>query len=180
LNVIVSGLSSPEVLTTAGFLNFSRSIGFSSECLGVHLGSLQSANLGDGHGSVNQSFELRDDFGSSSFGTCLESLVGGNHFRGFPQNGPSANSGAMFLAVSKEENVLQGHTISPNGYNLGRDSLVAAAVGSTSFNGVTYKTTSEQITGLLPAGSQGINHGIAQDGVVVLLTVAVDYSSFQR
>lgn len=27
LNVIISGLSSPEVLTDAGFLNFSRAIG---------------------------------------------------------------------------------------------------------------------------------------------------------
>jgi hypothetical protein len=40
-----------------------------------------------------------------------------------------------------------------------RDALVSAAVGTTSFNGVTYSTTSEMISGLLPAGSTGVNHG---------------------
>lgn len=53
----------------------------STECFGIHLGAPQSANLGDGNGFVNQTVELRQDFGSSSVGTCLESLVGGNHFR---------------------------------------------------------------------------------------------------
>jgi hypothetical protein len=38
----------------------------------------------------------------------------------FRQNGPKANSGALFLAVSVEQDVSQSHTISPNGYNLGR------------------------------------------------------------
>ncbi|KAI5114719.1 hypothetical protein M0805_006933, partial [Coniferiporia weirii] len=63
LNVIISGLSSPDVLTDDGFLNFARSIGFSTECLGIHLGGPQSANLGDGNGAVNQTIELRMDFG---------------------------------------------------------------------------------------------------------------------
>jgi hypothetical protein len=53
----------------------------SEECLGIHLGDPQSANLGDGNGPVNQTIELRQDFGDPDLGTCLESLIGGNHFR---------------------------------------------------------------------------------------------------
>ena len=53
----------------------------STECFGIHLGDPQSANLGDGNGAVNQTIELRADFGNSGIGTCGESLAGGNHFR---------------------------------------------------------------------------------------------------
>lgn len=39
------------------------------------------------------------------------------------------------------------------------DSLVSAATaGQTTFDGVTYSTTAENITGLLDAGSVGVNH----------------------
>ncbi|KAJ7452045.1 hypothetical protein B0H11DRAFT_2176680 [Mycena galericulata] len=173
LNVIVSGLSSPEVLTDAGILHYAQAIGFSFECLGFHLGNPQSANLGDGNGWVNQTMELRADFADYEVGTCLESLVGGNHFRVFRQNGTDANSGAIFLAVSQEEDVFDGHTIIPDGYNVGRDLLVAAAVGMTSHEDISYYTVAENLTGLLPAGSTGVNHGIATDGVTVLLTVTI-------
>ncbi|KAJ7124882.1 hypothetical protein C8R44DRAFT_840156 [Mycena epipterygia] len=173
LNVIISGLSSPAVLTDDGFLNFARAIGFSTECLGIHLGGPQSANLGDGNGYVNQTVELRQDYGDPNLGTCLESLIGGNHLRVFRQNGPQADSGALFLAVSKEENVAEGHTIVPNGYNIGRDLLAANATGSTSFGGVSYSTTVETLTGLLAAGATDVNHGIATDGITKLLTVTI-------
>nr|GAT49656.1 predicted protein [Mycena chlorophos] len=173
LNVIISALSSPAVLTDAGLLNFAQAIGFSFECLHQHLGAPQSANLGDGNGWVNQTVELRWDFGSSEIGTCLESLVGGNHFRVFRQNGTQANSGALFLAVSQEEDVEEGHTIIQNGYNVGRDSMVAAATGNTKHNGVSYHTTAQNITGLLAPGSEGVNHGVAQDGITTLLTVTI-------
>lgn len=53
----------------------------STECFGIHLGDPQSANLGDGNGWVNQTVELRSDYGDAGVGTCLESLIGGNHFR---------------------------------------------------------------------------------------------------
>ena len=53
----------------------------STECLGIHLGAPQAANLGDGNGYVNQTIELREDYGDASVGTCLESAIGGNHFR---------------------------------------------------------------------------------------------------
>ncbi|KAH8093062.1 hypothetical protein BXZ70DRAFT_897777 [Cristinia sonorae] len=174
LNVVISGLSSPDVLTDDGVLNFARSIGFSTECFGIHLGDPQSANLGDGHGFVNQTVELRQDFGNADVGTCLESLIGGNHFRVYRQNGPSANSGALFLAVSQEENVNEGHTISPDGYDVGRDALAAAATGKTSFGGVNYSTEVQRLENEMPAGANGVNHGIAVDGAVVLLTVTIE------
>ncbi|KAI5826357.1 hypothetical protein K523DRAFT_322980 [Schizophyllum commune Tattone D] len=173
LNVIVSGLSSPDVLTDDGIVNYARAIGFSTECFGLHGGGAQSANLGDGNGWVNQTFEVRQDYGSSGVGTCLETLIGGNHFRVFRQNGTQANTGALFLAVSQEEDLSHHHTISPDGYNVGRDKLVAAAVGDTSFNDVSYTTTAENVTGLLPTGADGINHGIALDGIVTVLTIEI-------
>jgi len=173
LNVIISGLSSPSVLTSDGLLNYARSIGFSTECFGIHLGNPMTANLGDGNGAVNQTVELRQDYDSADIGTCLESLIGGNHFRVWQQNGPLANSGAIFLAVSKEEPVTDNHDIVPDGYDIGRNSLVASAIGTTSFDGVTYSTTAQNISGLMPAGSTGINHDIAVDGIVTLLTVTI-------
>ncbi|KAH9059323.1 hypothetical protein EDB87DRAFT_1675123 [Lactarius vividus] len=166
LNVIISGLSSPAVLSDDGFLKFVNAVGFATECLGIHLGDPQSANLGDGHGYVNQTIELRQDYGNPDVGSCLESLVGGNHLRLFRQNGPTANTGALFLAVSQEENILENHTISPDGYNIGRDKFVQGALGASG-----YHTVAQNITGLLAPGSTGVNHGIATDGVVVLLTV---------
>lgn len=39
------------------------------------------------------------------------------------------------------------------------DGLVAGAVGTTSFGGITYNTVAENVTGLLPVGSNGVNHG---------------------
>ncbi|EJD03376.1 uncharacterized protein FOMMEDRAFT_123671 [Fomitiporia mediterranea MF3/22] len=174
LNVIISGRSSSPVFTDDGFLNYARPLGFSKECFGLHLGDPQSANLGDGNGPVNQTVELRAGFGNFLFGTCLESLKGGNHLRMFRQNGPNANSGALFLAVSTEENVSKKHTISPDGYNAGRDALVSSATSrKTSFGDVTYSTTSESLSSLLTPGSSGVNHGIAQDGIVKLLTVTI-------
>lgn len=176
MNVIVSGLSDPRVLTDDGFLNWAQSLDMSTECLGQHLGGPQAANLGDGNGPVNQTVELREDFGDDILGTCLESLIGGNHLRMFRQNGTQANSGALFLAVSHEEDLEESHTIIPNGYDIGRDELVAAALNNgstTSHDGVTYQATSQNITGLLQPGTNGVNHDIAIDGVVVLLTVTI-------
>ncbi|KAG1866708.1 hypothetical protein F4604DRAFT_1778427 [Suillus subluteus] len=171
MNVIISGLSSPHVLTLHGAINFARAIGFSEECFGIHLGGYMSADLGDGNGWVNQTIELRQDYAIG--GTCLESLIGGNHFRIFVQNGTVVNSGALFLAVSREEPITENHDVVPDGYNIGRNQLVSAAVGKTWFNGVKYHTTAKNITGLLAPGADGINHDIAQDGIVTLLTVKI-------
>jgi|SRR5712671_6700843 len=62
------------------------------ECLNLHSGPPQTANLGDGRGRVNQSLELRENF--PLFGTCLESVRGGNHLRMWRQE----NTNALFLA----------------------------------------------------------------------------------
>ncbi|KAG1807636.1 uncharacterized protein BJ212DRAFT_1281739 [Suillus subaureus] len=171
MNVIISGLSSLDVLTLDGAINFARAIGFSEECFGIHLGGYMPADLGDGNGWVNQTIELRQDYAIG--GTCLESLIGGNHFRIFVQNGTVADSGALFLAVSREEPISENHDIVPDGYDIGRNQLVSAAVGETWYNGVKYHTTAKNTTGLLAPGADGINHDIAQDGIVTLLTVTI-------
>ncbi|KAJ3881112.1 hypothetical protein F5051DRAFT_477691 [Lentinula edodes] len=170
LNVIISGRSSPDVLDATGkFYNYANAIGFSYECLGFHIGDPQQANLGDGRGWVNQTAVVRQDYGNSVFGTCEESVIGGNHFRIYPQLGTCA----LFLAVSIEEKASTNHNIEPNGYDAGRDALVAGAIGERQFDGVKYTTTAQTIEGLLPVGTQGINHNIAIDGKVILLTVTI-------
>jgi len=175
LNVIISALSSSAVLTNDGFLNYARAIGFSTEFL-FHIGDPQKANLGDGHGWVDETKEFRQDFGNPVFGTLRESIEGGNHFRLYRQNGPTANTGALFLSVSQEMNFEHKHNIVPDGYNVGRDNLAKAAVGYRTFGDVKYNTTEKRLTGLLPPGSHGLNHGpnIATDGVTVLLTVTIE------
>ncbi|KAG9308601.1 hypothetical protein JVU11DRAFT_11707 [Chiua virens] len=150
LNVIISGLSSPEVLTDDGVLNYARAIGFSEECFGIHLGTPFSANLGDGNEWVNQTIELREDYGSPSVGTCLETLIGGNHFRYVRR---------FVLWCDQRNPVTDNHDIVPDGYDIGRDDLVAGAIGTQSYGGVSYNTRAQNITGLLAPGSEGVNHG---------------------
>ncbi|KAJ7090202.1 hypothetical protein B0H15DRAFT_922380 [Mycena belliarum] len=160
LNIIVSGLSSPEVLSTRGIVNFGNAIGYGDDCFGIHLGGPQAADLGDGNG-------LREDFGSKPIGTCLETLIGGNHYRVFRQNGGRANTGALFLAASKEESVTEHHDIVPNG-----DQVVSEATGGKrSFSSIDYTSTVTYVDGLLAPGAEGINHNIAIDGRVAILTI---------
>ncbi|KAI0253103.1 hypothetical protein BJV78DRAFT_1153232 [Lactifluus subvellereus] len=112
-----------------------------AERLVSHLGKAQAANLGD-----------RNDVM-------------------FRRDGPNANSGALFLAVSEEDwtcspspnwpstqNVCDGYTIPPNSYNLGRDSFEEGAPG-LKYRGVNlkYKTTVQSISGMIPPISTGIN-----------------------
>jgi len=168
LNIIISGLSSPEVLSTPGVIQWANSIGFARECLGFHIGNPQTANLGDGRGWVNETAVIRADYKDTFLGTCIESLTGGNHFRFWQQT----TTNAIFLAVSVEQDANKHHNIVPNGYDLGRDQIVEAATAKpTSIGGVTYTTTVEWVTGLLTPGSQGINHDISIDGRVAVLTI---------
>jgi len=176
INIIISANSSPKVLTNDGFVNYMKSLGFSIECLGQHGGGLFTADLGDGAGTQNQIQELRKDFGVSflGLGTCLESVVGGNHLRYWRQQG----SEALFVAASKEKNLSQHHTVDDDGYNKGRDEIVAKATAKeTSHSGVRYKTVAAAQANLLTPGTVidglPINHDIAQDGVVQLLTVTI-------
>jgi len=161
LNVIISGASHPDVLTHDGLHKYAKSIGFSEECLGIHIGDLHSADLGDGQGRKDEQFLARQHY-FPIWGTCWESLAGGNHFRAWKQQ----DSGAWFLAVSKEKYVGDNHQIIDDGYNIGRDYLVARATRK----GARVEWRDD----LLVEGDEGINHGIAQDGMVAVLTV--DYA----
>ncbi|KAG1861600.1 hypothetical protein DFJ58DRAFT_725770 [Suillus subalutaceus] len=169
MNVIISGLSSPHVLTLHGAIDFARAIGFSKECFGLHLGGYMSADLGDGNGWVNQTIELRQDYAIG--GTCLESLIGGNHFRIFVQNGTVADSGALFLAVSREEPITENHDVVPDGYDIGR--WCQQRLAKHGLMGSNIIPLPKNVTGLLAPGADGINHDIAQDGIVTLLTVTI-------
>ncbi|TBU31788.1 hypothetical protein BD311DRAFT_804267 [Dichomitus squalens] len=203
LNIIVSGNSDETVLVDSedngGFRNYMISVGFAAECLGQHEGDAQTANLGDGNGQLNETSELRWDYGDPQLGTCQETIDGGNHFRYWIQDGPSANSGAFFLATSYELPIQTGHDILFDGYNLGRDWLVGNATaqssiiptanltngttfsGQTSFGGYTYSTDALYLSGILSNSTDGLNHassvggnGVeALDGLVAVLTVKV-------
>ncbi|KLO19469.1 hypothetical protein SCHPADRAFT_992722 [Schizopora paradoxa] len=170
LNVIISALSSPKVLTDNGFLNYVSS--FSTNCLDISLGAYQSSNLGDGNGEVSQTLPLFFNFGNDELGFCYGSQIGGKSFSFYRQNGLDHGTGALFLAAADMEDVEERRVMRPSGFNTGRDAFVAAATaGASTFDGVTYSTTTEDVTGLLPAGIAG--QGIAQDGVVKLLTVTI-------
>lgn len=203
INVIVSAYSDSEVLLnngdSGGLINYFRSFGFSTECLGQHSGSDQAADLGDGNSYLNETAVIRWDYGDATLGTCQETVEGGNHFRYWIQNGPTADSGAIFMAASYEMPIAEAHNIIVDGYNLGRDWLVGNATaqstilptpnmtnvstysGQTSFGNYTYATTATYVSGLLQNTSDGINHyqsvavdgANAIDGLVALLTVTI-------
>ncbi|KAG6902624.1 hypothetical protein C0995_014230 [Termitomyces sp. Mi166 len=177
VNTIISGNSDEAVLVDSesdgGLRNYFESLGFSGECLGQKEATHQAVNLGDGHGYLNETAVIRWNYGDPSLGTCKETIQGGDHFRYWIQNGPAANSGAIFMAVSYELPLAKQHDIIPNGYDLGR--------GSTSANGFTYHSDILYVSGLLSNTSDGINHNVtvavngsnAVDGLVAILTVKI-------
>ncbi|KAF8120622.1 hypothetical protein EV363DRAFT_1279190 [Boletus edulis] len=203
INVIISANSDSAVLqntvNNGGLINYYQSFNFSTECLGQHSGDNQGANLGDGNGYLNQTAVIRWDYGNIQLGTCEETLEGGDHIRYWIQNGADANSGAIFMALSYEMPIAAQHNIIVNGYNLGRDWMIGNATtqssilptskltnsstysGSTSFNGYTYHTTVNYVSGLLQNSSVGINHfqtvavndTSAIDGLVAVMTVKI-------
>ncbi|KAL1950659.1 hypothetical protein VTO73DRAFT_5783 [Trametes versicolor] len=203
LNVILSANSDSEVLVDSedngGLRNYFLSVGFGAECLGQHAGDAQTANLGDGKGQVNETSELRWDYGDPELGTCQETIKGGNHFRYWVQDGSQADSGAYFLATSYELPIQMGHDIIFDGYNLGRDWLVGNATaqssliptgnvtngttysGQTSFGGYTYKTDALYLSGIASNSTDGVNHEgsvgnantLPVDGLVAVLTVSI-------
>jgi len=201
LNVIITANSDPDVLkdqeTDGGLRNYFLSFGYSSECLGQHLGDDQAANLGDGKGLLNETAVIRWNYGDPELGSCKETIEGGGHFRYWVQNGPNADSGALFLAVSYELPIKLQHDIIPNGYNLGRDWMIGNVTnqaiptstltntsqfsGQTSWANYTYQTNVSYISGLLSNTSDGINHYItvgvngsnAIDGLVAVINVQI-------
>ena len=54
------------------------------------------------HLQVNQTAVIRWDYGNVQLGTCEETIEGGDHIRYWTQNGPDADTGAVFLALSYE------------------------------------------------------------------------------
>ncbi|KDQ62748.1 hypothetical protein JAAARDRAFT_30658 [Jaapia argillacea MUCL 33604] len=202
LNGIITANSDSDVLVdqeiNGGLRNYFQAVGFSSECLGQHSGSDQGANLGDGNGVKNETAVIRWDYGDPAFGTCTETIQGGNHFRYWVQNGNQANSGAIFMGLSYELPIALQHDIIPNGYNLARDWFVGNATGgqfvntstvsntstfsgSVSSQGYTYQTDVQYVSGLLQNTSNGINHYLsvgvdgknAIDGLVALIQVKI-------
>ncbi|CAD6884021.1 unnamed protein product [Tilletia controversa] len=175
INAIISGKSDPRVLTDAGLRDYIRTIGFSFECLDLHRGGRQRANLGDGDGWKEEAFEYRQTHLPGApgrwVGSCWESLYGGNHFRAWKQNGSFADTGAWFLAISKEKNLRMHHTIDTDGYNIGRDLLVESAERGGIWQHYHWRATAEWVDGLMGSGRHGINHNISVDGRVVVLTV---------
>ncbi|KDQ62692.1 hypothetical protein JAAARDRAFT_121300 [Jaapia argillacea MUCL 33604] len=170
LNVIISGLSDPFILTEFGFHQYAKSIGFSEECMGLHYGNIHEADLGDGDGRKQEMFLARQYY-FPVWGTCWESVAGGQHFRAWKQNGTHANSGAWFIGASKEEHSGKHHTITADGYNLGRDYLVERATAGSHWKSNWWVADLEWKEGLLEPGNDGVNHGIDQDGRVAILTV---------
>ncbi|KAF7298723.1 hypothetical protein MIND_00819800 [Mycena indigotica] len=207
LNVIISGASDPFVLTDEGFTLYASSIGYAPECMGMHIGNLHLANLGDGNGRKSEELLFRQHYRMPRWGTCWESLAGGQHFRAWKQNGTDGNTGAWFIGASKEEDSTRHHTIVARGYDLGRDWLVEQALAASASDAsfwVPYEHLGEQALralhgnqveergwpwpgtggqrlqwraevqwewGLLEPGRKGVNHGIAIDGRVAVLTI---------
>jgi len=187
LNVIISGHSDPFILSDTGLHSYAKSLGYSEECLGLHYGHIHQANLGDGDGRKSEAFLARQHY-FPVWGTCWESIAGGHHFRAWKQNGTQADSGAWFIgyeivcnekilfptskiSASKELDSSRRHIISPDGYNIGRDRFVERAVLGGSWKGMWWKAHVEWRTDLIKEGKKGVNHGIAQDGRIAVLTV---------
>lgn len=77
------------------------------------------------------------------------------HLLVWKQNGTLANSGAWFFAVSKEKNLRRHHTIDHDGYNVGRDLLVEAAIKGGVWKTWQWKAKVEWVDGLLEMGRHG-------------------------
>ncbi|CCL98518.1 uncharacterized protein FIBRA_00517 [Fibroporia radiculosa] len=170
LNVIISGLSDPFVLTEAGLHAYAKSIGYSEECLGLHYGNIHAADLGDGLGRKPEQYLARQYY-FPVMGTCWESVRGGHHFRAWKQNGTEADSGAWFIGASLEKDSSKHHQISRDGYNRGRDFLVEQATAGSYRNSMWWQADVEWREGLLEKGNRNVNHDIEQDGRVAILTV---------
>ncbi|KAM0787149.1 hypothetical protein ACM66B_006400 [Microbotryomycetes sp. NB124-2] len=174
LNVVVSALSDRSVTRDArGLEDWLSSIQYGVQCLGMHKGKKQQANLGDGNGFVEQAGLVRWTYGLPSHGgTCFESLAGGSHIRYWFQNGPLARTGAVFLAASDEKDAIGAHSIITDGDKIAH--LATQPEGTVSpLSGTTYTATAQYVDGLLPSGSAGLNHDVASDGRLAVVRVNV-------
>ncbi|WFD43204.1 hypothetical protein MPSI1_001859 [Malassezia psittaci] len=188
LNLIISSESSPDMLQPEGFLVWATALGFGVSCLGQgNSEGFMYANLGTENPNVRQGSlsgnngVMRWNYGLPEIGTCRETIQGGNHFRWFTQHTRQAGT-AIFIASSIELGLDSAHSVSSNGYNLGRDSIVELA---TDKNGIEWEGNKFNASvkwveagRLLNATSENINHpevaptnGTAIDGRVAVLYV---------
>ncbi|CAD6888294.1 unnamed protein product [Tilletia laevis] len=176
INVIISNASDRFVLTREGFLEWASSVQLIPNACIVrdNVGGSQQADLGDGNGRKNQTDVLRHSYFTDN--TCKETVQGGNHARYWRQNGTSADSSAWFLAASVEMALAQGHDIVDNGFDLGRNWIAGNATmsnGTLSTGGYVFQATSTNAPLLHGFSTSDINHNIAIDGNVAVITVRV-------
>nr|XP_018266460.1 uncharacterized protein I303_00435 [Kwoniella dejecticola CBS 10117]OBR88618.1 hypothetical protein I303_00435 [Kwoniella dejecticola CBS 10117] len=190
LNVIISNQSDPRVLAETmwegGLYTYLEAGAFGGQCLGLHMGNKQQANLGDGNKNQTQKALLRYQYFHNHFlGTCLETLYGGNHIRVFKQE----TSGAYFLSASTELDSKRYHQLGINAYDAGRDLFVGNATNiaikgyldsDASFIGGSQQERLEiQNHSELHRGSSASKQdvqpvgGEISDGLVAVLTVQV-------
>lgn len=147
-------------------LSFVEALRYERECARLHFGGAMQANLGDGY--RDEVIEIRQArYKLPLIGACLESALGGSHFRAWQQK----STGAWFLAVSMERSARYRHVITSNGYDEGQHDFVAQAIPSATYRGRTWHSTVEFIEDLIPPTRHGLNHGLGTNGVVALLTV---------
>lgn len=150
--------------------NWLGAIGFADECLGGKKGNPQYADLVDGRGEIAEQFLYRQDFHWKFLGSCAETFTGGNHCRGFLQEG----SNHWFLGCSVEKDLLTHHTIDTNGYNRGRTDFVNSALKGGKFKDCTWPPATLALlenAGIRSEDGSYYNHGIPVDGEVAVLTV---------
>ncbi|KAF7364755.1 hypothetical protein MVEN_00345400 [Mycena venus] len=143
LNIIISGNSDPIVLADnedqGGFRKFFLGVGFASGCLGQHEGAPQTADLGEENGYLNESSELRWDYGDPSLGAERQGhdiVVNGY------------NLGRDWLIGNITESPINTASL-PN---------TSTFTGTTSYAGYTYSSAISHVSGLLANSSVGMNH----------------------
>ncbi|WWC85601.1 uncharacterized protein L201_000465 [Kwoniella dendrophila CBS 6074] len=162
LNIIISNQSDPRVLVETmaegGLYNYLEAAAFGGQCLGLHMGVEQQANLGDGYSNQTQRSILRYQYFHDPFlGTCLESIYGGNHLRVFKQD----STGAYFLSSSSEKDSKKNHALGVKGdLFIGNTTNMPINVqpnadtiltGQSAKRGWTYTTTVKYVDDLLPS-----------------------------
>lgn len=124
-NITQAGLgrnNSEIFLASGGLSQYLSALNFSDECLGLHLSTPALAAINSPQPQLLD-FLYRENFGLGDSGSCLETVKGGFHFRGWRQN----LTGAWLLASSQEKNLTEQHDLVPNGYDLGRNEVARRA-----------------------------------------------------
>jgi hypothetical protein len=184
LNVIVDMPAIPGMNATAAITSWLASIHLSDECLGLHLSGVAIANLGDSRGDRPLAFLYRENFGDLNAGTCRQTVVGGLHLRAWRQYQSTSDSdtesqpAVWLFGASTEESLELKHTISPNGYDSGRDEIIRRAQTPRTYNASDVPwpavSTVTILQGLQPLSL--FNHNICSDGAVVLLQIPPPYA----